>query len=67
MHDASHPERQFTEWVDPAVGRQRDAELCQAHTFGISLGQLLSIQQDGSLHAARDARDSIAPQWVSPR
>jgi hypothetical protein len=47
MRDASHPERQFIEWVDPAVGRHRNAELCQAHAFGISLDEWLSIEQEG--------------------
>jgi hypothetical protein len=47
MRDASHPERQFVEWVDPQLGRQRDAELCQAHAFGISLDDWLSIDQEG--------------------
>jgi hypothetical protein len=47
MRDASHPERQFIEWVDPTIGRQRNAELCQAHAFGISLGEWLSIGQEG--------------------
>ena len=39
MRDASHPEREFIEWVDPRIGRQRNAELCQAHAFGISLDE----------------------------
>lgn len=47
MRDASHPEREFVEWVDPALGRRHDAELCQAHAFGISLDQWLSIEQEG--------------------
>lgn len=47
MRDASHPEREFIEWVDPQVGCQRDAELCQAHAFGISLDDWLSIEQEG--------------------
>jgi hypothetical protein len=47
MRDASHPERQFIEWVDPLIGRQRKAELCQAHAFGISLEEWLSIRQEG--------------------
>jgi hypothetical protein len=47
MRDASHPERQFVEWVDPLIGRQRNAELCQAHAFGISLEEWLSIRQEG--------------------
>lgn len=47
MRDASHPEREFVEWVDPRVGRQRDAELCQAQAFGISLDDWLSIELEG--------------------
>ena len=47
MRDVSHPEREFIEWVDPEVGKQRNAELCQAHAFGISLEQWLTIQQEG--------------------
>ncbi|BBX63209.1 hypothetical protein MSAS_23830 [Mycobacterium saskatchewanense] len=47
MRDASHPEREFVEWVDPQIGCQRDAELCQAHAFGISLDDWLSIEQEG--------------------
>ncbi|WP_255789316.1 DUF6745 domain-containing protein [Mycobacteroides abscessus] len=47
MRDASHPEREFIEWVDPQIGCQRDAELCQAHAFGISLDEWLSIELEG--------------------
>jgi len=47
MRDASHPEREFIEWVDPRVARHRDAELCQAHAFGISRTEWLSIEQEG--------------------
>lgn len=47
MRDASHPEREFIEWVDPTVGRQGSAELCQAHAFGISLDDWLAIEQEG--------------------
>jgi hypothetical protein len=47
MRDASHPEREFIEWVHPAIGRQRNAELCQARAFGISLEEWLSIRQEG--------------------
>jgi hypothetical protein len=46
MRDASHPEREFIEWVDPKVGIQRDAELCQAHAFGISLEEWLAVEQE---------------------
>jgi hypothetical protein len=47
MRDASHPEREFIEWVDPEIGRLRNAELCQAHAFGISLDDWLAIEQEG--------------------
>lgn len=47
MRDASHPEREFVEWVSPAIGRQRNAELCQAHAFGIPLDMWLSIELEG--------------------
>jgi hypothetical protein len=47
MRDASHPEREFVEWVEPAVGRLRNAELCQAHAFGISLAEWLAVEQEG--------------------
>jgi hypothetical protein len=47
MRDASHPEREFIEWVDPKIGQRRDAELCQAHAFGITLEEWLSIDQEG--------------------
>jgi hypothetical protein len=47
MRDASHPEREFIEWVDPKIGRRRNAELCQAHAFGISLDEWLTIEQEG--------------------
>lgn len=47
MRDASHPEREFVEWVEPELGRQRDAELCQARAFGISLAEWLSIELKG--------------------
>ncbi|WP_100485546.1 hypothetical protein [Mycobacteroides abscessus] len=47
MRDASHPEREFIEWVDPEIGRQCNAELCQAQAFGISLGDWLAVEQEG--------------------
>lgn len=47
MRDASHPEREFIEWVDPKIGALRDAEFCQAQAFGISLQEWLSIEQEG--------------------
>lgn len=47
MRDASHPEREFIEWVEPRIGARGDAELCQAHAFGITLDQWLSIEQEG--------------------
>lgn len=47
MRDASHPDREFIEWVDPRIGEQRNAELCQATAFGITLAEWLSIEQEG--------------------
>lgn len=47
MRDASHPDREFIEWVDPRIGVRGDAELCQAHAFGITLQQWLSVEQEG--------------------
>lgn len=47
MRDASHSEREFIEWVDPQIAQLRDAELCQAYAFGISLDDWLSIEQEG--------------------
>jgi hypothetical protein len=47
MRDASNPEREFIEWVDPQIGRQRNAELCQANAFGITLAEWLSVEQEG--------------------
>lgn len=47
MRDASHPEREFIEWVDPAVAAHRNAELCQAHAFGIPLEVWLSVELEG--------------------
>jgi hypothetical protein len=47
MRDASHPEREFVEWVDPIIGRMGNAELCQAQAFGISVDVWLSVGQEG--------------------
>lgn len=47
MRDAGHPERECIEWVDPRIGQEGDAELCQAHAFGISLDEWLAIEQEG--------------------
>jgi hypothetical protein len=47
MRDASHPEREFVEWVDPIIGRMGNAELCQAQAFGIPLDVWLSVGQEG--------------------
>lgn len=47
MRDASHPEREFIEWVHPRIGAIGDAELCQAHAFGITRDEWLSISQEG--------------------
>jgi hypothetical protein len=47
MRDASHPEREFVEWVDPRIAASRNAELCQAHAFGITLSQWIAVEQEG--------------------
>ncbi|MFN8033507.1 MAG: hypothetical protein U0Q47_09435 [Mycobacterium sp.] len=47
MRDASHPEREFIEWVDPKVGVLGDAERCQAHAFGITIDEWMSIEYEG--------------------
>jgi hypothetical protein len=47
MRDASHPEREFVEWVDPIIGRMQNAELCQAQAFGIPLDVWLSVGEEG--------------------
>lgn len=47
MRDASHPEREFVEWVDPEIGQLGDAELCQAHAFGITREEWMSILVEG--------------------
>ena len=47
MRDATHPEREFIEWVNPAVGQRGDAELCQAYAFGITREQWMSITEEG--------------------
>ena len=47
MRDASHPEREFVEWVSPVIGAKRNAELCQAHAFGIPLDVWLSVEMEG--------------------
>jgi hypothetical protein len=47
MRDASHPEREFVEWVDPIIGRMGNAELCQAQAFGVPLDVWLSVGQEG--------------------
>jgi hypothetical protein len=35
--------RSYLEWVDPEIGQQHDAELCQAHMVGIELDDWLSL------------------------
>ncbi len=42
MKDASTP-REFIEWIEPKVGKQKDADLCQANAFGIPLEDYLAI------------------------
>lgn len=38
---------QSSNGVDPQIGRKRDAELCRAHAFGVSLDEWLSIELEG--------------------
>jgi hypothetical protein len=38
--------RTYLEWVDPEIGQLRDAELCQAHLFGIDIRDWLSLQSE---------------------
>ncbi len=45
MKDASTP-REFVEWVDPKVGVQGDADLCQANAWGICLEDYLLMSQE---------------------
>jgi hypothetical protein len=35
--------RCYLEWIEPEVGEQQDAELCQAHLFDIDLADWLSL------------------------
>ena len=39
--------REYLEWVDPRIGENCDAELCQAHLFGIDLREWLSLRCEG--------------------
>jgi len=45
MDDAS-TDRQFIEWTPPEIGKQGDAELCQAHAFGIPLEDWLLVTEE---------------------
>lgn len=40
-------QRQFLEWVNPAIGRRKDADLCQANAWGITKKQYLSMVAEG--------------------
>lgn len=44
--DDSSTDRQFLEWVEPEIGKQKNAELCQAHAFGIPLEDWLLMEQE---------------------
>jgi len=45
MDDAS-TDRQFIEWTPPEIGKQRNAELCQAHAFGVPLEDYLLMAEE---------------------
>ena len=45
MDDAS-TDRQFIEWTPPEIGEQGNAELCQAHAFGIPLEDWLLVTEE---------------------
>ncbi|MCA4995133.1 hypothetical protein HWD35_10455 [Tsukamurella tyrosinosolvens] len=45
MADAS-TDRQFLEWVDPAIGRQGDADLAQASAWGMERDEYLRVEQE---------------------
>jgi hypothetical protein len=45
MKDAS-TDREFIEWTPPEIGKQGNAELCQAEAFGIPLEDWLLIKQE---------------------
>lgn len=44
--DDTSSDRQFLEWVKPGVGRQGNADLCQARAFGIPLADYLTMDQE---------------------
>lgn len=46
MVDSSTP-REFIEWVEPTIGKQKDADLCQANAFGIPLEDYLLMELEG--------------------
>jgi len=45
MKDASS-DREFIEWVEPKIGKQGNADLCQANAFGIPLEDYLLMEQE---------------------
>ena len=46
MRDWSTP-REFIEFVEPEVGKSKDADLCQAHAFGVDLKEYLGCEARG--------------------
>ncbi|OBG82658.1 hypothetical protein A5699_05775 [Mycobacterium sp. E802] len=38
--------RRYLEWVDPEIAQEGDAELCQAHLFGIDVQDWLSLRRE---------------------
>jgi hypothetical protein len=38
--------REYVEWVEPEVGKRKDADLAQAHAFGIPLEDYLAMEQE---------------------
>lgn len=45
MQDSSTP-REFLEFVPPEIGKQKDADLCQASAWGIPLEDYLNMVQE---------------------
>jgi len=45
MKDAS-TDRTFIEWVEPTIGKQGNADLCQANAFGIPVEDYILIDQE---------------------
>ena len=45
MVDGSTP-REFVEWVPPEIGKQADADLAQAHAWGLPKEDYLTLEQE---------------------